>query len=111
MALAILGISLGAAIKATSSNLSNAGYLQQRTLAHWVAMNKMTEMDVMQKWPSPGGKDKGTMLMADHEWTWKVETTKSDDIGEYKVGVVTVFVYASEDDKQPLAEVTGAYEF
>lgn len=111
VALAILGISLGAAIKATSSNLSNAGYLQQRTLAHWVAMNKMTEMDVMQKWPSPGGKDKGTMLMADHEWTWKVETTKSDDIGEYKVGVVTVFVYASEDDKQPLAEVTGAYEF
>ena len=39
VALAILGISLGAAIKATSSSLGNAGYLQQRTLAHWVAMN------------------------------------------------------------------------
>lgn len=111
VALAILGISLGAAIKATSSNLSNAGYLQQRTLAHWVAMNKLAEMDIMNKWPKPGSKEKGTMLMADHEWTWKVESTDSDEIGDIKVVVATVTVFASDDDEQSLAELTGAHEF
>jgi len=109
VALSILALSLGAAIKTTSSSLQNASYLQQRTLAHWVAMNKLTEMDVFSQWPSPGSKDTGTMLMAGHEWYWQVEARKSDDIGEYSVGVATVTVRASEDDKNPMATLVGAY--
>ncbi len=109
VALAILALSLGAAIKTTASSLNNAAYLQQRTFAHWVAMNKMTEMDVFSKWPSPGSNDKGSMLMAGHEWYWQVEAKKSDDIGEYSVGVVTITVKAMEDDKNPLATLVGAY--
>lgn len=109
VALSILALSLGAAIKTTSSSLQNASYLQQRTLAHWVAMNKLTEMDIFNKWPSPGSKDTGTSLMAGHEWYWQVEARKSDDIGEYSVGVATITVRASEDDENPMATLVGAY--
>lgn len=111
IAVAILATALGAAIKTTSSSLNNAAYLQQRTLAHWVAMNTYNELEVFEKWPAPGGKSSGTMLMAGHEWHWKVETNKSDEVGQYSIGAFTITVSADENDKQFLASIEGGYEF
>jgi len=111
IAVAILATALGAAMKTTASSINNAAYLQQRTLAHWVAMNAYNELAVFEKWPKPGGKSDGTMLMAGHEWFWKVETSKSDEVGEYSIGAFTITVRAAEDDKQYLALIEGGYEF
>jgi len=111
VAVAILAFSLGAAIKTTSSSLNNAAYLQQRTLAHWVAMNTYNELQIFKKWPTPGSKSDGTMLMAGHEWYWKVETNKSDEVGEYSIGAFVITVRDSEESKQALATIEGGYEF
>lgn len=46
VALAILAIALGALIKAGSTNTANAVYLRDKTFAHWVALNTITEMQV-----------------------------------------------------------------
>lgn len=109
VALAILALALAAGIKAASSNISNASYLQQRTLAHWVAMNKLAEFEVFDKWPTPGSTQRGSTLLAGQEWFWSVESTKSTQLEKYTLGVVTVKVRSADDDKQFLETLIEAY--
>ncbi len=109
VALAIVAIALGAGIKAAGSNVDNVAYLRDRTLAHWVAMNKLAEMETMKKFPSPGTTERGTMLMAEHEWHWKVETKVTKDLERYEFGVANIEVRRNEDDKGTLATLVAAY--
>jgi general secretion pathway protein I len=44
IALAIIAITLGALISTSGSQASSAGYLKQKTLAHWVALNEITRL-------------------------------------------------------------------
>ena len=66
IALAVLAIALSAVIKGVSANANNAAHLRDRMLAHWVAMNKVTELQTNTTLPTPGVTT-GTMLMAEHE--------------------------------------------
>jgi len=49
--LAILAVALAATIKVSAENAENARYLRDKTLAHWVAMNVLTEIQVWGEWP------------------------------------------------------------
>lgn len=109
VALAILALALAAGIKAAGSNVDNSAYLRDRTLAHWVAMNKLTEMQVFNKFPSPGTTEHGSLLLAGSEWYWTVQTTVNKSVPTYEFGVATIEVRASEDAKQMLATLVTAY--
>ncbi len=109
VALAIVAIALGAGIKAAGSNVSNAAYLRDRTFAHWVAMNKLAEMETMKKFPAAGETERGTTLMAGHEWHWKVITKVTKDFEPYEFGVANIEVRREEDDKGTLATLVAAY--
>ena len=78
MALAILAIVMGALIKVTDSYAFNAGYLQQKTLAQWIAENKAVEYRLRQQFP-PVGNNEGTTEMAKVEWQWRVTVTNTED--------------------------------
>ncbi|MDM8566635.1 type II secretion system minor pseudopilin GspI [Candidatus Halobeggiatoa sp. HSG11] len=88
VALAILAIAMSAVIKVTSENAENAGYLRDKTLAHWVAMNVITEIQVQGKWPKIGIK-KGVVKMAEHKWYWLLEisTTVDNELRRLEVKV------------------------
>lgn len=103
VALAVIAFSLAAAASAVSGNARNASGLQQRTYAHWVAMNKMTELHVDKKWPSIK-TIKGSTLMARHEWFWKVKVSKTPN---KHIRRVDVMVRPEEDDDSPLVTLTG----
>lgn len=105
VALAVIAFSLAAAATAVSGNASNASGLQQRTYAHWVAMNKMTELHVGNKWPSIR-TTKGSELMARHEWFWAIKVTKTPDKNDL-MRRVDIMVRADEDDESPLVTLTG----
>lgn len=109
VALAVLAIALAGVMKAVSSHTANAAYLQEKTLAHWVAMNKINEFIVTEKWPSPGSKDSGKALMGGHEWVWRVETKKEKFQGIFEIGVATVEVRFDERDESPRASLLTAY--
>lgn len=109
VALAVIAVALSAAIKAAGSNVDNAAYLRDRTFAHWVAMNKLAEMQTMNKFPSAGSTDRGTQLMAGHEWHWTVKTTTPKEFEPYVFGVANIEVRRNEDDAQALATLVGAY--
>ncbi len=103
VALAVIAFSLAAAASAVSNSAGTASSLQQRTYAHWVAMNKMTELHATKKWPSTG-TSKGSTLMARHEWFWSVKVSKTPN---QKIRRVDVRVRSDENDESPLVTLTG----
>ena len=103
VALAILAIAVAAVVSAVSANVSNAGYLRDRTLAHWVAMNKVTELQVGGTWPAPGTQQ-GESLMAAQEWSWQVAVSTTDDADVRRLDVT---VYADKDHKDTLATMVA----
>jgi general secretion pathway protein I len=103
VALAILAIAVAAVVTAVSGNVSNAAYLRDRTLAHWVAMNKVAELQVASDWPSPGTQH-GESLMAAQEWSWQTTVTTTDDAD---VRRLDVSVYGGKDHKNTLATLVA----
>lgn len=88
VALAVLAIALAAIIKGVGTQVSNQSYLRDRTLAHWVAMNKVAELQIARKWPE-AGSETGSAPMGPHEWFWKttVQNTPDPDVRRMDVAV------------------------
>ena len=78
MALGILTIALGALVKGLVENTRGAIYLQNRTIAHWVAANTVTEIRLREDWP-PLGAEQGSATMAEQKWYWTARITETDD--------------------------------
>ena len=103
VALAVIAFALAAGASAVTSSARNASGLQQRTYAHWVAMNKMAELQVAKQWPSIR-TTKGSALMARHEWFWSVKISKTPNP---VIRRVDVMVRPEEGDESPLVTLTG----
>ncbi|NOY72129.1 MAG: type II secretion system minor pseudopilin GspI [Gammaproteobacteria bacterium] len=78
VALAVVAISMSALISSSSTSASNAAYLQDKTLAHWVGMNKVAELQLSTTWPSVGLK-KGDYELAGQDWRWEAKISSTDD--------------------------------
>jgi general secretion pathway protein I len=78
VALAVLAIALAAMIKGTAANASNAAYLRDKTLAHWVGMNVVTEQRLLGKWDEQGVQ-RGEEEMGLHTWYWNATLSKTFD--------------------------------
>lgn len=103
VALAVLAIALAAIIKTTTENVENAHYLRDKTLAHWVAMNILTETQVRKEWPSLG-KQEGTAIMGEHEWHWLMNISETMD---HELRRLDVQVYFHRQDEEPVAVLVG----
>ncbi len=88
IALAILAIAFASIISVSTNQTVNVAYLRDKTLAHWVAMNQMTLLQVSDKWPDIGTK-KGDDEMGLHKWHWerKVEKTPNDQVRKVEIRV------------------------
>lgn len=105
IAFGVIAFAVAAGITAVSVNSNNASGLQQRTYAHWVAMNKMAEIQISEQWPSLR-TTKGSALMARQEWFWSMKVSKTPD-GFDLIRRVDVMVRLEEDDESPLVTLTG----
>jgi general secretion pathway protein I len=103
VALAVIAVALGAGMSAISGNVRNAAGLQQRTYAHWVAMNKLAEVQVKQQWPAIR-TTRGSALLARHEWFWTLKVGKTPN---RLIRRVDVMVRLQENDESPLVTLTG----
>lgn len=106
VALAVIAIPLLAVMESVTTNVSNAAYLRDRTIAHWVAMNKVAEAQLDAQWPAPGQSgDKVQMSGRDWYWRMTVKVTNDPDIRR-----LDVEVRAHKDDKQPLESLVAYVE-
>ena len=103
VALAIIAIALGALLSTSGSQANSTAYLKQKTIAHWVAMNELTRLNVENRFPDLGTA-KGSVEMAGAEWFWQRETLKTEDPSARQVSYT---VYADKTRRQNLTRLTG----
>lgn len=78
VALAIITISLSAAIRIVAQNTNTTIYLKEKTMAEWVALNKIVETRLKHQWPATGVSN-GTADMGDVTWKWTLEVKDTPD--------------------------------
>jgi general secretion pathway protein I len=103
IALAILAIALSSIIAAASNQSANVAYLRDKTLAHWVAMNQITELQLANKWPDTGTK-KGDEEMGLLKWHWEREVSKTPDD---RVRQVEIRVYRNKEDENSVTRLVS----
>ncbi len=78
VALAVLAIALAAIVTESSQNIKNLIRLREHTIAHWVAMNRIAELQLQPAWPATG-QASGVVEMAHGSWRWETRVTDTDD--------------------------------
>lgn len=101
VALVIITVSLGALVVQSGRHVSNAGALRDRTFAHWVALNQISEQQLSGTFPSASAL-KGSMEMGRHEWHWRLVITETDDDSIRRMDVE---VRAEPKDKRSLVSL------
>jgi general secretion pathway protein I len=103
VALAIIAISLGAVLSTSGSQASSASYLKEKTIAHWVAMNEMTELQIKKSITETGTKE-GSSEMAGVEWYWSRKVTKTIYDGVFEI---ELYVYRDKKREHSLTKLAG----
>jgi general secretion pathway protein I len=89
VALAVVAIALPALVFALQQQIDGTVYLRDKSLAHMVAINKLTEVRIMAKAREQllKGKDSGTSELADRQWDWQLSSTETDLPNFYRVEI------------------------
>lgn len=86
VAVAVLAIAMAAVIGAMARQAGNAGYLKQKTVAMWVAHNRLAELQLQREKPDTGRSD-GKVEMGGIEWRWDVAVVKTQDARLLRVDI------------------------
>lgn len=88
VALVVVAVSMTAAILAVSERTRDGTYLRDKTLAHWIAMNLVTERRLMTT-PPEVGTSSDIIEYAGQRWRWtvKVSETAVETMHRFDVGV------------------------
>lgn len=109
VALAVLAIALPALMVSISEQISGFSHIRDKSIAHWVAMNKMTALRLQNTHRQylPKDRKRGSVEMLDREWFWEVDTQKT---ANEQLLEVSVMVSDSDDsDATPLATVLNYF--
>lgn len=109
IALAIVAMSVGALLGTITSSASNVSYLKDKTLAEWVALNRLTEIRIAQQAESPG-KRTGNAEMGGMRWQWEQEITELPIEGMFRVEVRARPTGETVDDSREIDQPTTQVE-
>lgn len=108
VALAILSISLSSVLYVINQNTLNLIYLKDKTFAHWVAMNKVTEFRINPALIKNTSRLSGHYSLAQREWKWTAQLTRTED---KELNKLSINVYSAEDDEMKLATLNSFVTF
>lgn len=77
VALAIVAFGMMAVNAQMGRFASTATYMKQKTLASWIATNKITELSLAPQWP-PVGDSEGQLEFGNQEWFWQAQITQTE---------------------------------
>jgi general secretion pathway protein I len=105
VALMIVAIGLAALMQTVSSTARTSGYLRDKTLAQWMALNRLSEVRLNLTKFGPN-TDTGEIYFANR--TWHYDTRYFDtSIATMKRVVVRVYAGDAKTKGNPVAESTG----
>lgn len=72
VALAIFALVAASVLSASARSLQTAARLEDKTLAMWVADNRLSELQLAET-PAADGRDQGELEFAGRRWQWQSE--------------------------------------
>jgi general secretion pathway protein I len=105
-ALVIVGLGMLGVIQAVIQSANHGTYLREKTLAHWIAMNLLTERRLMTS-PPAVGTSSDVIEYANQRWRWSVRVSGTAVETMHRFDVSVGLADAREDAK--LATVIGFY--
>lgn len=102
VAMSVLAIGMLTLVKVSTQNTIQTSYLKDKTLAQWVAINKVNEVKLESNWPDKGSSN-GTVTMANRDWYWKL---KVSDYGQQSQNIRILKVDIRLEDKNDGALVS-----
>jgi general secretion pathway protein I len=105
-ALVIISLGMLGAIEAISQTASNASRTRDRTIAHWVGMNRLTAVRLQPNAPKID-KTSDEVEMAGRKWRWTMEVTETPVKSLRRIDIRVAEAEADEDST--VASVTGFY--
>ena len=105
VALAVLAIALAATARSMGAAIDTTVALRDRTLARWVAEDRLAQLELGREWPALDTKE-GDADMGGRAFRWRQQTSASPVA---RMRRVEVSVFQPETDS-PLARMTGFLE-
>ena len=89
VALAIVAVALSAGMRALAQATDGATLLKQRTLALWVAQNRLAAAQLAVSWPAVGSEE-GDATQAGSRFHWRQTITGTPNAAFRKIDIVVV---------------------
>jgi general secretion pathway protein I len=105
-ALVIVALGMIAAIQAVTQSARNGVYLRDKTLAHWIGMNVLTERR-LQPAPPDVAESTGRVEYANQLWQWSMKVTQTQVSSLRRMDIRVRRAEAAEGTS--LATVSGFY--
>ncbi len=102
VAVAVVAISLAAAFQTINQASFGTARMQERTLASWIALNRIAELRLQPTFPEVGRSD-GEVEFGPSEWVWEAEVIATQVEALRRVEVVVRY----SRDGDALATVVG----
>jgi len=78
IALAIFAMVAASVLTATARSLQTASRLEEKTLAMWIADNRLAELQ-LSKSPVADGREQGEVEFAERRWQWQSEVLATSE--------------------------------
>lgn len=96
VALAIVTVGLAALFTTANQTVRTSSYLRERTLAQWIALNRITETRLSGRIPSDEEME-GETEYGGERWRWKLLTVKTPVEGIFRLEAFVAPEEAAED--------------
>ena len=103
IAMAIFGTTVTFLLRNINEQQRAHGEIGIKTIAHWVAMNRMAETRMQKKWPNIG-VTRGDVEMRGRSWYWLQTVSKTT---EKELRQIEIEVRLEEDDENPATRFVG----
>lgn len=104
VALAVIAVVMAALHGTGQTALRGGAYLEEKTLAHWVAANELARLRLLPTWPELGIRE-GRTGMAQRDWHWRATIMPTPEPAVRRVELSVALV--SGNDQIPRASLTG----
>lgn len=102
VALAIIALSIGTALRATSAAVANLGDARDRTMARWVGKNELARLQTAQSLPALGTlSGEATQGNLGFSWNAVIDTTPNPNFRKVEI------VVRRQNEARALATVQG----
>jgi general secretion pathway protein I len=105
-ALVIVALGMLGVIQAVTQTARNGSYLREKTLAHWIAMNVITERRLLPA-PPEVTETSEDVEFAGQRWRWTMNVTQTEVESLRRMDVAVR--YADRPEGEALITVTGFY--